>query len=239
MRKLLFLFVLLLTGCGLMATPTPTRTPRPTATPTEEIRYLPTASNDTGKAIHGYFSNLVRFPVYQTEPLPRITISSLVSTGETGEMSALAGGETITADYLMAYDYLYLGYVVPVVKVIYGLQWGDEYFYLLEAPFWSGESYSREQAQKDAQERFHRGAVLGVAFYGEGFVSRDLRIDWDKCASVFREYRADSTFICDVGKELEQKQPISGFTQRTVTSFRDDWAVLGLLLDYQSFIQLP
>ncbi len=55
MRKLLFLFVLMLTGCGLMATPTPTRTPRPTATPTEALEYYPTVEPEIQMLLTEYF----------------------------------------------------------------------------------------------------------------------------------------------------------------------------------------
>lgn len=130
MRKLILLLVsLLLVGCELMATPTPSPTPRPTVTPTEEVRFMPTADIDTAKAIHKHFSDYVKQSPWQTIPENRIVISSLVSTGETGSMEVLLEKHVVSVDYLVVYDYIYLGFGVPTVEVAYGIYDQEKYFY--------------------------------------------------------------------------------------------------------------
>lgn len=234
MRKLTLLLVsLLLVGCGLRSTPTPSPTPRPTATPTEEVRFMPTADIDTAKTIHEHFSNYVKQSPWQTVPEPRIVISSLVSTGETGSMEVHFEQHVVSVDYLVVYDYIYLGFGVPTVKVAYGIYDHENYFYLLGNEFWEGKDFSQKQAQEDVAIRFPRGSFVGVNFYGDGFVSRDLRVHWDKCKDVFQQSkRNDAIVLCDVGAELEKRQSVSDFTQRATLKFREDWVVLGILSDY-------
>ncbi|WP_322508174.1 hypothetical protein [Anaerolinea sp.] len=242
MRKLIFLLVsLLLAGCGLAPTPTPSPTPRPTVTPTEEVRFMPTADIDTAKTIHEYFSNHVKQSPWQTVPETRVVISSLVSTGETGSMEVYHEQHVISVDYLVAYDYIYLGFGVPTVKVAYGIYDQEKYFYLLGNEFWEGKDFSQKQAQEDVAIRFPKGSLVGVNFYGDGFVSRDLRVHWDKCKDVFQNSkRNDAIVFCDVGAELEKRQSVSDFTQRATLKFQEDWVVLGILSDYPNEpISLP
>jgi len=244
MRKwLLIVLVILLSGCGLLTRPEPTSTPtpRPTVTPTQEILYMPTADIETAKQIHTYFSSYVKQPSWQTDPEPMIVISSLVSTGQTGSMDISLGQTVIGVDYLVVYDYIYLGFGVPTVKVAYGFLEKDKYFYLLNNEFWEGKNYSREQAREDIVTRFPRGSLVSVNFYGDGFVSRDLRVHWDKCKDAFEQStRKDAIVFCDIGAELEKRQPISDFTNRATLKFRDDWVVLGIISDYPNEpISLP
>jgi hypothetical protein len=242
MRKLTLMIVsLLLVGCGLMSTPTPSPTPRPTATPTQEIHYMPTAEIDVAKRIHTYFSDYIRPSSWQVEPEPMIVIPSLISTGETGNLEVDLDHKTVIVDYLVVYDYVYLGYGVPTVKVAYGISDEADYFYLLNNEFWSGNKYSRRQAYEDVTARFQRGTLVGVNFYGDGFVSMDLRVHWDKCEEMLENStRKDAKVFCDVGSHLEKIQSVSEFTRRTTLRFRDDWVVLGFISDYPNPpIQLP
>lgn len=196
---------------------------------------MPTADIDTAKTIHEHFSNYVKQSPWQTVPEPRIVIASLVSTGETGSMEIPLEQRTVTVDYLLVYDYIYLGFGVPTVKVAYGIydRDRDKYFYLLNNEFWGGENFSREQAKEDILSRFSKGSLVGVNFYGDGFVSRDLRVHWDKCKDVFQNSkRNDAIVFCDVGAELEKRQSASDFTQRATLKFREDWVILGILSDY-------
>ncbi len=190
MRKLLFLFVLMLTGCGLMATPTPTRTPRPTATPTETPRYYPTVEPDLRDYL---LKQLTKdsFPHrYYEESEGNYFVARTVSTGKT---------ETIqignwTLDVLWVYE---RNASVVLYPLVVGVSDGKRYTpYMLD---YDGSSLDERFADRDKyfeyltdNNIFERGRKFFPRVQGD-FVSR-TGIDWEKCG--------DNTF-CQLGKYMQ------------------------------------
>jgi len=190
MRKLLFLFVLLLTGCGLMATPTPTRTPRPTATPTEAPRYYPTVEPDLRDHL---LKQLPKdsFPHrYYDSPDGNYFIARMVSTGKMETMQT--GGWTL--DVLWVYERNTSVVLYPLMLGVYDGQRYTPYMLDYDGSSLEGRFRDRDEYLEYLKDNnfLERGRKIFALVQGD-FVSR-TGIDWEKCG--------DSTF-CQLGKFMQ------------------------------------
>lgn len=198
MRKLTLMIVsLLLVGCGLMSTPTPSPTPRPTATPTQEPRYYPTVDPQTAKAVleqvpkpfQGYYSEV-------TSPIDGTVYSAFsLTVVSSGKIEVLKVG-----DWSLDVVWIYERNANPrpaFYPLVVGVEDKDGY-----TPYYTryaGES-SRDSYLKFLEERsiLERGRLLfpGIESVKGGYVSLYGGIDWESCGG--------DTF-CRLGQYMQEK----------------------------------
>lgn len=191
MRKLLFLFVFLLTGCGLMATPAPTRTPRPTATPTEAPRYYPTLDASMQQEL------LYRVPkpkvYYRKVSLPDGTKYEMFSLMviSSGKTDTLKAGK-YDLDVVWVYERnLHAAYYPLVVGV-----WDGETYTPYYLAYTGDPDRQAYLAYLEEQGVLERGRKLfpSVSDQSGGYVSLSKRIEWERCG--------DDTY-CELGKYMQ------------------------------------
>ncbi len=177
MRKVTLLFVsLLLVGCGLMATPTPSPTSRPTATPTptQTPKYYPTADPQTAQELRyrlqepgGYYHEVTAPDGLQFKYFSLLVISS-------GEIGTLQIGN-FALDILWVYE---RNRIVAKYPLVLGVQEGNTY-----VPYYVGYSGTPErQTYLDYLQQhgiLERGRKIFPSISGS-YVSRK-GIEWQSC----------------------------------------------------------
>ncbi len=198
MRKLVLLLVsLLLVGCGLRSTPTPSPTPRPTMTPTPEPRYYPTPDYETSKMIleqvpkpfKGYYSEI-------TSPIDGTVYSAFsLTVVSSGKIESLRAGDW-SLDVVWVYERN--GSPRPAFyPLVVGVEDKDRY-----TPYYTrylGE-HNRNSYLKYLGEHaiLERGRLLfpGIESVKGGYVSLYGGIDWQSCG--------EGTF-CRLGQYMQEK----------------------------------
>ncbi|GAP07486.1 MULTISPECIES: hypothetical protein [Anaerolinea] len=189
MRKTIvfMLALVLLAGCSLRATPTPTAAPRPTPTPTEEVRYYPTVSPDIRTSLVNQLPSDTFPSRYYEPPEGNYFVAMTVSTGETGQMTA---GKW-TLDVLWVYERNASVVFYPLVLGVWDGNTYTPYLFPAYDEFPTDrESYFR---YLDDNRILERGRLIFPRVQGD-FVSR-TGIDWQKCG--------ESTF-CQVGRFMQE-----------------------------------
>ncbi len=222
MRKLLFLFVLMLTGCGLMATPTPTRTPRPTATPTEALEYYPTVEPEIQMLLTEYFEEYKKIPAYQeVNGEKSLTVWPLISTGKIETIPIRE--KNIELDVIWVIHYTDLA---PVqFPYVYGIWLKDEntYYLFANSPSSQPAVSDRDVTRKEILTLLPRGIPFLVRV--GTFVER-AKVDWEKC-----NYQKS---LCEFGSYYSDEidfgvTPL--FINRTEQKVPNWWFLYGWLFD--------
>lgn len=194
MRKTIvfMLALVLLAGCSLRATPTPTAAPRPTPTPTEEVRYYP--KPDAGLRQELLYRVPKPNPYYKEVTAPDGT------KYETFGLMVVSSGKTET--------FKAGNYDLDVVWVYERNL--DAAYYPLVVGVWDGETYTpyytryEGEYSRDAflnylhsQGILDRGRILypTIGSKKNGYVSLHKQIEWDRCG--------DSTY-CRLGKYMQE-----------------------------------
>ncbi len=191
MRKWILLIVsLLLVGCGLKATPTPSPTPRPTATPTEAPRYYPTLEASMKQELlyrvskpRAYYQAVNAPDGTKYESFGFMVISS-------GKVETLKAGK-YDLDIVWVYERNLNAAYYPLVVGV----WDGEAY----TPYYTRYTGEKERtayiAYLDSSGILDRGRILYPTIGAKkgGYVSM-YKIEWDKCG--------DSTY-CRLGKYMQ------------------------------------